>query len=326
MVFCFYQLLNIMNVIESTRFQFDGQTGFYQGKVRDVYHFDSRLVMVATDRISAFDVILPRAIPCKGQVLNQIAAKFLKASADIVPNWLEAVPDPNVSVGLACTTFPVEMVVRGYLVGHAWREYKAGKRSLCGVALPDGLQENQKLPAPIITPTTKAQEGHDEDISREDIISKGLVPENQYIDLEKIALSLFQRGTEMALERGLILVDTKYEFGHRSGVIHLIDEIHTPDSSRYFYQEEYESRLAQGLPQKQLSKEFVREWLISEGFQGKDGQKIPHMTDEKVQEISARYIELFEQVTGESFIPANDVPVAERVELAIRQFMATFKH
>jgi len=315
-----------MNVIESTRFQFDGQTGFYQGKVRDVYHFDSRLVMVATDRISAFDVILPRAIPCKGQVLNQIAAKFLKASADIVPNWLEAVPDPNVSVGLACTTFPVEMVVRGYLVGHAWREYKAGKRSLCGVALPDGLQENQKLPAPIITPTTKAQEGHDEDISREDIISKGLVPENQYIDLEKIALSLFQRGTEMALERGLILVDTKYEFGHRSGVIHLIDEIHTPDSSRYFYQEEYESRLAQGLPQKQLSKEFVREWLISEGFQGKDGQKIPHMTDEKVQEISARYIELFEQVTGESFIPANDVPVAERVELAIRQFMATFKH
>jgi len=326
LVFCFYQLLNIMNVIESTRFQFDGQTGFYQGKVRDVYHFDSRLVMVATDRISAFDVILPRAIPCKGQVLNQIAAKFLKASADIVPNWLEAVPDPNVSVGLACTTFPVEMVVRGYLVGHAWREYKAGKRSLCGVALPDGLQENQKLPAPIITPTTKAQEGHDEDISREDIISKGLVPENQYIDLEKIALSLFQRGTEMALERGLILVDTKYEFGHRSGVIHLIDEIHTPDSSRYFYQEEYESRLAQGLPQKQLSKEFVREWLISEGFQGKDGQKIPHMTDEKVQEISARYIELFEQVTGESFIPANDVPVAERVELAIRQFMATFKH
>lgn len=326
MVFCFYQLLNIMNVIESTRFQFDGQTGFYQGKVRDVYHFDSRLVMVATDRISAFDVILPRAIPCKGQVLNQIAAKFLKASADIVPNWLEAVPDPNVSVGLACTTFPVEMVVRGYLVGHAWREYKAGKRSLCGVALPDGLQENQKLPAPIITPTTKAQEGHDEDISRDEIISKGLVPENQYIELEKIALSLFQRGTEMALERGLILVDTKYEFGHRSGVIHLIDEIHTPDSSRYFYQEEYESRLAQGLPQKQLSKEFVREWLISEGFQGKDGQKIPHMTDEKVQEISARYIELFEQVTGESFIPANDVPVAERVELAIRQFMATFKH
>lgn len=315
-----------MNVIESTRFAFDGQTGFYQGKVRDVYHFGSHLVMVATDRISAFDVILPRAIPCKGQVLNQIAAKFLKASADIVPNWLEAVPDPNVSIGLACETFPVEMVVRGYLVGHAWREYKAGKRILCGVSLPEGLKENQKLSAPIITPTTKAHEGHDEDISREEIISRGLVPENQYIELEKIALALFQRGTEMALERGLILVDTKYEFGHREGVIHLIDEIHTPDSSRYFYLDEYEARLTQDLPQKQLSKEFVREWLISEGFQGKDGQKIPEMTDEKVNEISARYIELFEQVTGESFIPANDVPVLARVESAIRTFMATFKH
>lgn len=315
-----------MNVIESTHFEFEGQTGFYQGKVRDVYHFGSRLVMVATDRISAFDVILPRAIPCKGQVLNQIAAKFLKASADIVPNWLEAVPDPNVSVGLACTTFPVEMVVRGYLVGHAWREYKAGKRSLCGVALPDGLIENQKLPTPIITPTTKAKEGHDEDISREEIIRQGLVPEEQYVALENIALALFERGTQMARERGLILVDTKYEFGHREGIIHLIDEIHTPDSSRYFYQDEYETRLAQGLPQKQLSKEFVREWLISAGFQGKEGQQIPVMTDEKVQEISARYIELFERVTGETFVPANDVPVLERVESAIRQFMASYKH
>lgn len=314
-----------MNVIESTHFQFENQTGFYQGKVRDVYHFGSHLVMVATDRISAFDVILPRAIPYKGQVLNQTAAKFLKASAAIVPNWLEAVPDPNVSVGLACETFPVEMVVRGYLVGHAWREYKAGKRSLCGVSLPEGLVENEKLPTPIITPTTKAHEGHDEDISREAIITQGLVPEHQYLELERISLALFQQGTEMAQERGLILVDTKYEFGHRSGIIHLIDEIHTPDSSRYFYQDEYSSRLAQGIPQKQLSKEFVREWLISQGFQGKDGQIIPEMTDEKVHEISQRYIELFEQVTGESFIPANDVPVAQRVESSIRHFMATFK-
>lgn len=314
-----------MNVIESTNFQFEGQTHFYQGKVRDVYHFDSHLVMVATDRISAFDVILPRAIPCKGQVLNQIAAKFLKATSDIVPNWLEAVPDPNVSVGLACTTFPVEMVVRGYLVGHAWREYKAGKRILCGIPLPEGLVENQKLPNPIITPTTKAHEGHDEDISREEIIQHGLVSEEKYVELERIALALFQRGTEIALERGLILVDTKYEFGERDGVIHLIDEVHTPDSSRYFYADEYAQRLAEGLPQKQLSKEFVREWLISEGFQGKDGQKIPEMTDEKVAEISNRYIELFEQVTGETFLPANDVPVLDRVQSAIQNFMATFK-
>jgi len=314
-----------MNVIESTHFQFEGQTGFYQGKVRDVYHFDSHLVMVATDRISAFDVILPRAIPCKGQVLNQIAAKFLKATSDIVPNWLEAVPDPNVSVGLACETFPVEMVVRGYLVGHAWREYKSGKRTLCGVSLPDGLSENQKLPNPIITPTTKAHEGHDEDISREEIIQRGLVAEAQYLELERIALSLFQRGTEMAQERGLILVDTKYEFGHIQGVIHLIDEVHTPDSSRYFYADEYTERLANGLPQKQLSKEFVREWLISEGFQGKDGQQVPEMTNQKVSEISKRYIELFEQVTGEPFLPADQGPAVERVQSAIQNFMATFK-
>lgn len=314
-----------MHVIQGTHFTFEGQTGFYQGKVRDVYHFGEQLVMVATDRISAFDVILPRPIPYKGQVLNQIAAKFLKATSDIVPNWLEAVPDPNVSVGLHCTTFPVEMVVRGYLAGHAWREYKAGKRAVCGVSLPDGLQENDKLPSPIITPTTKAHEGHDLDISREEILAQGIVQENDYVQLEKFSLSLFERGTQMAAEQGLILVDTKYEFGQKEGQIYLIDEVHTPDSSRYFYADTYQECQENKLPQRQLSKEFVREWLIENGFQGKEGQYVPEMTDEKVMEISTRYIELYEKVTGETFFPANQEAILARVENNIRTFMSHFK-
>jgi phosphoribosylaminoimidazole-succinocarboxamide synthase len=290
-----------MNSIPETNFQFPGQTGFYKGKVRDVYSFEKRLVMVATDRISAFDVILPRAIPYKGQVLNQIAAHFLNATSDIVPNWLQEVPDPNVSIGIKCQAYPVEMVVRGYLAGHAWREYSVGKRSVCGVSLPDGLKENDKLPHPIITPTTKAHEGHDEDISREEILAQGLVSEDEYEHLERYTLALFARGTEMAADQGLILVDTKYEFGQLDGVIYLIDEIHTPDSSRYFYQDIYAQNQDADLPQKQLSKEFVREWLIQNGFQGKDGQSVPEMNDERVQLISDRYIELFEKVTGNRF-------------------------
>jgi len=306
-----------MNSIPETNFNFPGQTGFYKGKVRDVYSFEKRLVMVATDRISAFDVILPRAIPYKGQVLNQIAAHFLNATADIVPNWLQEVPDPNVSVGLKCQAYPVEMVVRGYLAGHAWREYAAGKRSVCGVSLPDGLKENDKLPQPIITPTTKAHEGHDEDISREQILEQGLVSEDEYEQLEKYTLALFARGTEMAADQGLILVDTKYEFGQLENVVYLIDEIHTPDSSRYFYKDIYGGNQQKGLPQKQLSKEFVREWLIENGFQGKDGQTVPEMTDERVQLISERYIELFEKVTGNKFQKNNlDNPV-KRIENAI---------
>ncbi|CAG5018979.1 Phosphoribosylaminoimidazole-succinocarboxamide synthase [Dyadobacter sp. CECT 9275] len=306
-----------MKSIAATKFEFPGQTGFYKGKVRDVYSFEKKLVMIATDRISAFDVILPRAIPYKGQVLNQIAAHFLNATRDIVPNWLEEVPDPNVSIGVKCDAFAVEMVVRGYLAGHAWREYSAGKRMLCGVALPDGLRENDKLPSPIITPTTKAHEGHDEDISREAILANGLVGEEDYEHLERYSLALFARGTEMAADQGLILVDTKYEFGKRDGVIYLIDEIHTPDSSRYFYQDIYAENQALGRSQKQLSKEFVREWLIQNGFQGRDGQQVPEMTDEKVQEISDRYIELFEKVTGNKFQKNKlDNPV-ERIEKAI---------
>jgi phosphoribosylaminoimidazole-succinocarboxamide synthase len=306
-----------MNSIPETNFQFPGQTGFYKGKVRDVYSFEKRLVMVATDRISAFDVILPRAIPYKGQVLNQIAAHFLNATSDIVPNWLQEVPDPNVSIGIKCQAYPVEMVVRGYLAGHAWREYSLGKRSVCGVSLPDGLKENDKLPSPVITPTTKAHEGHDEDISREEILAQGLVSEDEYEHLERYTLALFARGTEMAADQGLILVDTKYEFGQLDGVIYLIDEIHTPDSSRYFYQDVYAQNQDANLPQKQLSKEFVREWLIQNGFQGKDGQSVPEMNDERVQLISDRYIELFEKVTGNKFQRNNLDNPLKRIEAAI---------
>jgi len=271
--------------------------------------------MVASDRISAFDVVLPEPIPYKGQVLNQIASIFLKATSDIVPNWVLSVPDPSVTIGIKCTTFPVEMVIRGYLAGHAWREYKAGKRTLCGVELPEGLKENDPLPTPIITPTTKASEGHDEDISREEILKKGLVSEADYTILEKYTRALFQRGTEIAKTRGLILVDTKYEFGHADGKIYLIDEVHTPDSSRYFYADGYEERLQKGEPQKQLSKEFVRQWLIENGFQGKKGQQIPQMTPEIVHNISERYIELFEKVTGETFQkPSSTEDIQERIK------------
>ena len=278
------------------------QTNFYKGKVRDVYTIaDKYLVMVVSDRISAFDVVLPRPIPYKGQVLNQIAAQYLNATRDIVPNWMISVPAPNVTIGHKCDTYPVEMVVRGFLTGHAWRTYKSGKRSLCGVSLPEGMKENDRFPTPIITPTTKAHEGHDEDISREEIINSGLVPEKEYEQLEKYTLALFARGQEIAMQHGLILVDTKYEFGKKDGVIYLIDEIHTPDSSRYFYWEGYEERQQKGEAQKQLSKEFVREWLMDNGFQGKDGQQVPLMTDEVVNNISERYIELYENVTGQSF-------------------------
>ncbi len=311
-----------MNSIPATNFQFPGQTAFYKGKVRDVYSFEKRLVMIATDRISAFDVILPRAIPYKGQVLNQIAAHFLNATSDIVPNWLEEVPDPNVSIGIKCQAYPVEMVVRGYLAGHAWREYKSGKREVCGVALPEGLKENDKLPQPVITPTTKAHEGHDEDISREQILAQGLVSEDEYEHLERYTLALFAKGTEMAADQGLILVDTKYEFGQLDGTIYLIDEIHTPDSSRYFYKDTYEENQRAGVSQKQLSKEFVREWLIENGFQGKDGQTVPEMNDERVQSISDRYIELFEKVTGMKFQKNNLDHPLERIEKAILRAIA----
>ncbi|GAA0894566.1 phosphoribosylaminoimidazolesuccinocarboxamide synthase [Fulvivirga kasyanovii] len=306
-----------MNALKETNFSFKGQTNFYRGKVRDIYYFGNRMAMVATDRISAFDVILPRAIPFKGQVLNQIATKNLEATKDICPNWLEQTPDPNVAIGITCETFPVEMVIRGYLAGHAWREYRDGKRSVCGVALPEGLKENDKLPEPIITPTTKAHEGHDEDISREEIIAKGLVSEKEYEQLEDYTRKLFQRGTEMAKERGLILVDTKYEFGKLDGTIYLIDEIHTPDSSRYFYADGYEERQEKGEAQKQLSKEFVRQWLISQGFQGKNGQKVPEMTDEVVNSISDRYLELFEKFTGEPFQKQDYSKVNDRIENSI---------
>ncbi|MET3127500.1 phosphoribosylaminoimidazole-succinocarboxamide synthase [Arcicella rosea] len=310
-----------MNVIKNTNFNFPNQTNFYKGKVRDVYSFENLLVMVASDRISAFDVVLPRAIPFKGQVLNQIAEHFLNATRDVVPNWLVATPDPNVSVGLKCETYPVEMVVRGYLAGHAWRTYKSGLRTLCGVTLPEGLKENDKLPTPIITPTTKAHEGHDEDISREEILVKGLVSEAEYVQLEQYTLALFAKGTEMAAEQGLILVDTKYEFGNKDGQITLIDEIHTPDSSRYFYADGYQERQNNNESQKQLSKEFVREWLIANGFQGKDGQVIPEMTDEWVNQVSERYIELFEQVTGKKFVKDNSENILARVEENVNSYL-----
>lgn len=310
-----------MTTIKETNYSFKNQTSFYKGKVRDVYGIGNYVLMIASDRISAFDVVLPRTIPFKGQVLNQIAAKNLEATRSIVPNWLLATPDPNASLGIKCETFPVEMVVRGYLAGHAWREYKAGKRSVCGVGLPEGLKENDRLPKPIITPTTKAHEGHDEDISREEIISSGLVQEDKYKELEKYALALFQKGTEMAKENGLILVDTKYEFGHVGDTIYLIDEIHTPDSSRYFYLDKYEENQAAGIPQKQLSKEFVREWLIENGFQGKEGQSVPVMNDEKVEEISNRYIELYEKFTGEKFKKKDSEDIIKRVQENVENFL-----
>ena len=306
-----------MTPIQETNFTFPGQTGFYRGKVRDVYAFPTQLVMVASDRISAFDVVLPRPIPFKGQVLNQTAAYFLRATADIVPNWLLSVPDPNVSIGLNCGPFAVEMVVRGYLAGHAWRQYRDGHRTLCGVSLPDGLRENDRLPTPIITPSTKAHEGHDEDISREEILEQGIVSEEAYVQLERYALALFAKGTDMAARQGLILVDTKYEFGQLDGQIYLIDEVHTPDSSRYFYTDTYESHQQAGNPQKQLSKEFVREWLIANGFQGKTGQTVPEMTDEWVNQISARYVELFETVTGQPFQPDDAANPLARIETNI---------
>ena len=307
--------------IQATSFSFPEQVDFYRGKVRDVYLFEDRLVMVASDRISAFDVVLPRPIPFKGQVLNQIASKFLEMTSDIVPNWVEASPDPNVSVGLKCDTYPVEMVIRGYLAGHAWREYRDGKRTLCGVPLPEGLKENDKLPAPIITPTTKAHEGHDEDISREEILAQGLVSEEDYTQLEKYTHALFERGTKIAAKQELILVDTKYEFGRFNGEIYLIDEVHTPDSSRYFYQDGYAERQARGEKQKQLSKEFVRQWLIENGFQGKDGQQVPEMTDPVVNSISERYIELFEKVTGDSFQKPSDADPLQRIETNINRYL-----
>ena len=310
-----------MNAIKNTNFNFPNQTGFYKGKVRDVYSFENQLVMVASDRISAFDVVLPRAIPYKGQVLNQIAAHFLAATRDVVPNWLVATPDPNVSVGLKCETYPVEMVVRGYLAGHAWRTYKSGSRVLCGVLMPEGMKENDKFPTPIITPTTKAHEGHDEDISRDEILEQGSITEEDYIQLEKYTLALFAKGTEMAAQQGLILVDTKYEFGNKDGQITLIDEIHTPDSSRYFYLEGYAERQNSNESQKQLSKEFVREWLIANGFQGKEGQNVPEMSDEWVNQISERYIELFEQVTGKKFENDNSEDILKRVENNINNYL-----
>ena len=310
-----------MNAIAETNFSFPNQTAFYQGKVRDVYTIGNDLLMVATDRISAFDVVLPRAIPYKGQVLNQIAAHFLAATADIVPNWLMAVPDPNVSVGKRCVPFAVEMVVRGYLAGHAAREYKAGRRVVCGVILPDGLRENDRLPEPIITPTTKAHESHDEDISRQEILRQGIVSEADYAQLEHLTLALFERGTQMAAERGLILVDTKYEFGKAGDEILLIDEVHTPDSSRYFYADTYAQNQRDGLTQKQLSKEFVREWLIENGFQGKENQQVPAMSDQWVLQISERYIELFEKITGRAFQKADDADVPARIQQNVLNYL-----
>ena len=304
-----------MQAIVKTDFNFASQTEKYVGKVRDVYNInDDYLVMVVSDRISAFDVVLPKGIPFKGQVLNQIAAKFLDSTTDILPNWKIAVPDPMVTVGHKCEPYKVEMVIRGYLSGHAWREYKAGKRTICGVEMPEGMVENQKFPEPIITPTTKAAEGHDEDISKEEIIAQGIVSREEYEQLEAYTRAIFQRGTEIAAKMGLILVDTKYEFGKKEGVIYLMDEIHTPDSSRYFYAEGYEERLAAGEKQKQLSKEFVREWLMANGFQGREGEQVPEMTDEIVSGITERYIELYENITGDKFCRAEDEDVLARIE------------
>ncbi|MGE0020254.1 MAG: phosphoribosylaminoimidazolesuccinocarboxamide synthase [Draconibacterium sp.] len=310
------------NALTKTEFNFPGQVSLYKGKVRDVYNINNDfLVMVVSDRISAFDVVLPKGIPYKGQVLNQIAAKFLDATADIVPNWKIASPDPNVTVGHMCEPYKVEMVIRGYLTGHAWREYKSGKRTLCGCAMPDGMVENQKFAEPLITPTTKASEGHDEDISREEIIASGLVDKAEYEIIEDYTHKLFQRGTEIAAKMGLILVDTKYEFGKKDGKIYLIDEIHTPDSSRYFYLNGYEERLAKGEQQKQLSKEFVRQWLIENGFQGKEGQTVPLMSDEFVVSVSDRYIELYENITGDKFQKSDASKIEARIESAVNEFL-----
>jgi phosphoribosylaminoimidazole-succinocarboxamide synthase len=314
-----------MNTINETNFQFPNQKSIYKGKVREVYNINNKvLVMVATDRLSAFDVILPRQIPFKGQILNQIATKMMHETADVVPNWLLANPDENVAVGHLCEPFKVEMVIRGYMSGHAAREYKAGKRVLCGVEMVEGLNENDKFPTPIITPSTKAANGeHDEDISRENILANGIVSESDYLVLEDYTRKLFKRGTEIAAKRGLILVDTKYEFGKtKEGEIVLIDEIHTPDSSRYFYADGYQERQSKGEAQKQLSKEFVRQWLIENGFQGKDGQQIPEMNDEKIMEISNRYIELFEQITGEKFVKATTKDVLNRIEKNVLDFLS----
>jgi len=310
------------NAVIKTDFNFPGQKSLYKGKVRDVYNINNELlVMVVSDRISAFDVVLPEGIPYKGQVLNQIAAKFLDATADIVPNWKVAVPDPMVTAGVLCEPFPVEMIIRGYLTGSSWRTYKKGAREICGVPIPDGMKEHQRFPEPIVTPTTKATEGHDEDISREEIIKQGLVTEEDYKLLEKYTIQLFQRGTEMAKKMGLILVDTKYEFGKKDGQIYLIDEIHTPDSSRYFYLDGYQERQDKGEPQKQLSKEFVREWLMANGFQGQAGEQVPEMTDEFVQSVSERYIELYENITGEKFQKADISNVMARIEKNIQDFL-----
>lgn len=316
-----------MNVLTRTDFNFAGQTKVYHGKVRDVYFIDDKyLVMVATDRISAFDVILPEGIPYKGQVLNQIASAFLDETADIVPNWKIATPDPMVTVGHLCKPFPVEMIIRGYLTGSSWRTYKSGQHTICGVQIPYGMKEHQRFDEPVITPTTKAEEGHDEDISRDEIIRQGLISESDYIQIEDITRKLFRRGTEIAAKHGLILVDTKYEFGKIGDTIYLMDEIHTPDSSRYFIADRYEECFAKGLPQKQLSKEFVREWLMENGFQGKEGQKVPEMTPAIVKNISDRYIELFEKVTGEKFVKADESDdILNRIESNINNFLKQYR-
>ncbi len=312
--------------LKGTSFNLPGQTSFYKGKVRDVYTIHSKyLVMVVTDRISAFDVVLPKAIPYKGQVLNQIAAHMLNAVKDIVPNWIISTPDPNVTIGLSCQAYKVEMVIRSYLTGHAWREYKSGKRMLCGVPLPEGMKENEKFPQPIITPTTKASEGHDLDISREEIIRQGIVSENEYVQLENYTKAVFQKGSELADARGLILVDTKYEFGKSEKGIMLIDEIHTPDSSRYFYKNTYAQLQEQEKPQKQLSKEFVRQWLIENNFQGQEGQEVPAMTDEWIAEISDRYIELYETIIGEKFVKSSDQDIQSRIEKNIITALSALK-
>jgi len=317
----------MLKSIVSSDFRFPGQKGLYKGKVRDVYNInDKYLLMVVSDRISAFDVVLPRGIPFKGQVLNQIAAKFLDATSDIVPNWKIATPDPMVTVGIKCEPYPVEMIVRAYLSGSLWRTYKSGAKEICGNPLPAGMKEHQRFPGPIITPTTKAEHGrHDEDICREEIIRNGLIPEEEYDLIEKYTMEIFLRGSEIAAAHGLILVDTKYEFGKKDGKIYLIDEINTPDSSRYFYADHYQERFDQDLPQKQLSKEFVREWLMENGFQGREGQKVPEMTDEFVSEISERYIELYEKITGDKFVKADISNVEERIELNCRKFLSTLK-
>ena len=312
-----------MNTITKTNFNFPNQTNLYKGKVRDVYTVENdKLIMIASDRISAFDHVLPKGIPYKGQVLNQIAAKFLDATEDILPNWKESSPDPSVTIGKRCEPFKVEMVIRGYLTGHAWREYRSGKRLLCGVSMPENMVENEKFPSPIITPTTKADVGHDEDITREEILNTNLVCEDDYLKLEEYTYALFARGTEIAKQKGLILVDTKYEFGKDSnGVITLIDEIHTPDSSRYFYLDGYEDRIKNNLPQKQLSKEFVRQWLIENGFQGKEGQEIPEMTEEYCNQVAERYIELYELITGDKFVKEDVSNVLNRVEQNISNYL-----